>query len=89
MQYCRILSVDYVLHVHNGMPCGQLNKVVAVDQPIIPSCEESWLILCDDGYGGLQWLGAAKSTLLLAILGAEVVGGRAAGVSLAGVYQIG
>ena len=36
----------------------------------------------------LQRLGVAKPALLFAMLGAEAVGGRAAGVSLAGGHQI-
>ena len=77
-----------VLHVHISVQHRQLNRVVAVDQPIVPGCEESRLILCDDGCGGLQWLGVAKAALLFAMLGAEAIGGRAAGVALAGGYQV-
>ena len=77
-----------VLHVHIRTPGRQLDRVEAVDHTIIPSCEESRLILCDDGSGGLQGFWVAKATLLFAMLGAEAVRGRAAGVALAGGHQI-
>ena len=60
----------------------------AVEQPIIPSCEESWFILCDDGCLQLQMFGVAKPVLLLATLGAGAVGGRAVSVFLAGGYKV-
>ena len=67
------LAGHNVLHVYISTPCRQLDWVEAVYHPVIPSCEESWLILCDDGCVGLQGLEVAKSTLLLAMLGAEAV----------------
>ena len=66
---------DNVLHVHISMPCRQLDGVEDVDHPVILSCEESWLILCDDSCVRLQRFGVTKAALLLAMLGAEAVGG--------------
>ena len=82
------LTRDNVLHVHVSTPRRQLNWVEAVDHPVIPSCNESRLFLCDDGCVGLQGFGVSEATLLLAVLGAEAVGSGAAGVSLAGGHQI-
>ena len=70
-----------VLHVHISMSGRQLDRVEAVDHTFIPSCEESQFILCDDGSGGLQGFWVAKATVLLAMLGAEAVRGRGAGVA--------
>ena len=64
----------------------QLDWVEAIDHPVIPSCEESWLIFCD--YVWLQRLWVAQPALLFAVLGPETVGGRAASVSLADVHQV-
>ena len=69
------LTGDYVLHIHICTPCRQLDRVEAVDQPIISCCEKSRLILCNDGCLWLQRFGVAESALLLAMLGAEAVGG--------------
>ena len=82
------LTRDNVLHVHISTPCRQLNWVEAVDHPVIPSCDESRVFLCDDGCVGLQGFGVSEATLLLAVLGAEAVGSGTAGVSLAGGHQI-
>ena len=82
------LTRDNVLHVHISTPRRQLNWVEAVDHPVIPRCDESWLFLCDDGCVGLQGFGVPEATLLLAVLGAEAVGSGAAGVSLTGGHQI-
>ena len=65
---------DNVLHVHISTPCRQLDRVEAVDHPVIPSCEESWLILSDNSCLWLQRFGVTKATLLLAMLNAEAVG---------------
>ena len=69
------LTGDNVLHVHISTPCRQLDRVEAVDNPVVPSCDESWLIFCDDGCVRLQRFRVTKATLLLAVLGAEAVGG--------------
>ena len=82
------LTRHNVLHVHISTPRRQLDWVEAVDHPVIPSCDESRLFLCDDGCVGLQGFGVSKATLLFAVLGAEAVGSGAAGVSLAGSHQI-
>ena len=82
------LTRDNVLHVHISTPRRQLDWVEAVDHPVIPSCDESRVFLCDDGCVGLQGFGVSEATLLLAVLGAEAVGSRAAGVPLAGGYQV-
>ena len=69
------LAGNNVLHIHVSTPCRELDRVEAVYHPIIPSCKESWLILCDNGCMGLKRLGIAKAALLFSVLGAEAVGG--------------
>ena len=68
------LTGDNVLHVHISTPCRQLDGVEAVDHSIIPSCDESWLILCDDDCVWLQRFEVTKAALLLAVLGAKAIG---------------
>ena len=82
------LKRDNVLHVHISTPRRWLDRVEAVDHPVVPSCDESWLFLCDDGCVGLQGFGVSKTTLLLAVLGVEAVGSGAACVSLEGGHQV-
>ena len=82
------LTGDNVLHIHISTPGRQLDRVEAVDQPIISCCKKSQLILCYNGCVWLQRFWVTKSALLLAMLGAEAVGGRAASMSLAGGYKV-
>ena len=70
-----------VLHVNVSTPRRQLDWVEAVDYSVIPSCEESWVILGDNGRVWLQRFGVAKPALLFTMLGPEAVGDRAASVS--------
>ena len=68
------LAGDDVLHVHVGTPCRQLNGTVAVDESIIPGCQQLWFsLLCDEGGFWLQWLWVAKPALLLAMFSAQAV----------------
>ena len=68
------LTGDNVLHVHISIPLRQVDRVEVVDNPIISSCEESWLILCHNGCVWLQKYGITKVALLPAMLGVEAVG---------------
>ena len=58
-----------VLHVHISALGRQLDWVEAVNHPVIPSCEESQLILCDNGCVGLERFVVAEPALLLSMLG--------------------